>query len=48
MYTFYIIFIIIMLVSFITGNIVLFVEHKLEEKRKLTIEKGSIVDKELL
>lgn len=48
MYTVYIIFSIIMIVSFLTGNIVIFVEHKLEEKRKLTLEKGSLVDKEVI
>lgn len=48
MYTVYIIFSIIMVVSFLTGNIVILVEHKLEEKRKLTLEKGSLVDKEVL
>ena len=48
MYTVYIIFSIVMIVSFLTGNIVIFVEHKLEEKRKLTLENGSIVDKEVI
>lgn len=47
MYTVYIIFATIIVLSFITGNIVTIVEHK--SKRKNTLfEKGIIVDKEIL
>ena len=47
MYTAYMIFAIILVVSFITGNIVLLVERKLYYK-KLTLENGKIVDREIL
>ena len=47
MYVVYNIFVVVLLVSFITGNIVLIVEHKLK-KRKLVLQKGVIVDEEIL
>ena len=47
MYTVYNIFIVVIAVSFITGNIVLLVEHKLK-KRKLILQKGTIIDEEIL
>ncbi len=47
MYTVYMIFGIILVLSFITGNIVLFVEHKLKAN-KLVFKQGTLVDEELL
>ena len=45
MYTVYIIFAIILVLSFITGNIVLIVEHKRSEKKSKT---SIIYDEEIL
>jgi len=47
MYTVYMIFISVLILSFITGNIVLFAEHKLKGK-KLVLQKGTIIDEEIL
>jgi len=47
MYTVYMIFIAVITLSFITGNIVLIAEHRLK-KRKLVLQKGTIVDEEIL
>ena len=47
MYTVYIVFAVILLASFITGNIVLLMEHKSKGK-KLILEKGIIIDEEIL
>ena len=47
MYTVYLIFAIILIVSFITGNIVLIAEHKLKRESKKK-KKGMIVDEEIL
>ena len=46
MYTVIIIFAVILVLSFITGNIVIYLEHK--SKGKLTLKKGSIIDGEIL
>ncbi len=47
MYTVYMIFIFILVVSFITGNIVLLKEHRLQE-RKLVLQKDVLIDEEIL
>jgi hypothetical protein len=47
MYTVYLIFAVVLTLSFITGNIVLLVEHKRKNK-KLIFTSGSLVDEELL
>ena len=47
MYTVYLIFAVVLILSFITGNIVLLVEHKRKNK-KLIFTSGSLVDEELL
>jgi len=47
MYTVYMIFIAVITLSFITGNIVLIAEHRFK-KRKLVLQKGTIVDEEIL
>ena len=48
MYTVYLIFTLMLIVSFVTGNVVLLVEHKQKKSNVLTIEKGSIIDREIL
>ena len=47
MYTVYLIFAIVLVVSFITGNIVMLVEHK-QKNKKLVLTRGSFVDEEVL
>ena len=47
MYTVYMIFAAIIVLSFITGNIVLLTEHKFK-KEKLVLQKNVIVDEEIL
>ena len=47
MYTVYMIFIAVLSLSFITGNIVLIAEHRFK-KRKLVLQKGALVDEEIL
>ena len=47
MYTVYLIFAIVLVVSFITGNIVMLVEHK-QKNKKLVLTSGSFVDEEVL
>ena len=47
MYTVYMIFAIVIALSFITGNICLIAEHKLKGK-KLTLKQGTLVDEEVL
>lgn len=47
MYTVYMIFLIVLAVSFITGNIVMFVEHKFKGK-KLIVKQGTLYDEEIL
>ncbi len=47
MYTVYLIFAIVLILSFITGNIVMIVEHK-QKNKKLVFTSGSLVDEELL
>ena len=47
MYTVYMIFAAVIGLSFITGNIVLLAERKLK-RRKLVLQKGIIVDEEVL
>ena len=47
MYTVYRVLIAVLVLSFVTGNIVLLVEHKLK-KRKLVLQKGTIIDEEIL
>ena len=47
MYTVYIIFTFVIVLSFITGNIVLYKEHKFSE-RKLVLQKDILVDEEVL
>ena len=47
MYTVYLIFTIILIISFITGNVVLIAEHKFKRDH-LVLKKGLIVDEEIL
>lgn len=47
MYTVYIIFVIVLILSFITGSIILLVEHKPSIKRK-EIPKTFIFDEEII
>lgn len=47
MYTVYILFIVILVLSFLTGSIVLLAEHKFK-KKKLVLEKGILIDEEVL
>ena len=47
MYTVFLIFAIVLVVSFITGNIVMLVEHK-QKNKKLVLTRGSFVDEEVL
>ena len=47
MYTVYLIFAVVLTLSFITGNIVMLVEHK-HKNKKLVFNSGSLVDEEVL
>lgn len=47
MYTVYMIFAMILVLSFITGNVVLITEHKFK-KDKLILQKNILVDEEIL
>ena len=48
MYTVYTILAIVLVVSFITGSIVLYREHKLEKKEKPIVKSPIIVDEEII
>jgi len=48
MYTVYMIFAFIIVLSFITGNIVLYTEHKFSKERKLVLNKDILIDEEVL
>ena len=47
MYTVYLIFAVVLVLSFVTGNIVMLVEHK-QKNKKLVLVRGSFVDEEVL
>lgn len=47
MYTVYMIFAFIIVLSFITGNIVLYTEHKFKSER-LVLQKDILIDEEVL
>lgn len=47
MYTVYVIFFSVLFLSFITGNIISLTERKFK-KKKLVLEKGIIIDEEVL
>ncbi len=47
MYTVYMIFAIVIALSFVTGNIVLYTEHKFK-KETLVLKKDILVDEEVL
>ena len=48
MYTVYTILAIVLVVSFITGSIVLYREHKLEKKEKPIVKSRIIVDEDII
>lgn len=48
MYTVYTILAIVLVVSFITGSIVLYREHKLEKKEKPIVKSRIIVDEDVI
>lgn len=48
MYTVYMILAFVIVVSFITGSIVLYREHKLEKKEKPIVKPTIIVDEEVI
>ena len=47
MYTVYVIFVVVLVLSFITGTFVLISEQK-KKKKRLVLEKGKIIDEEIL
>ena len=47
MYTVYVIFVVVLVLSFITGTFVLISEHK-NKKKRLILDKGKIIDEEIL
>lgn len=47
MYTVYVIFVVILVLSFITGAFVLISEQK-KKKKRLILDKGKIIDEEIL